>query len=61
MDPVAETARRYSERLLGGIEVMELQGRLVPVVPTGHTASTGLLHQDPLDFAAPLRDALLGA
>ena len=40
---------------------MELQGGLESVIATGCTAPTGLLHQGPLDLAAPRSDALLRA
>jgi hypothetical protein len=61
INPVAESARRDSKCLLRGIEVMELQRSQRPVVSASRAAAAGLLDQDPLDLAASLCDALLGA
>jgi hypothetical protein len=61
IDPVAESAGGESERLFRGIEVMELQRSQRSAVSARRTAAAGLLDQNPLDLAASLCDALLGA
>jgi len=61
INPVAEAAGGEPERLLRGIEVMELQRSQRPVITAGRTGAAGLLDQDPLDPATTLRDTELGA
>jgi hypothetical protein len=61
VDPVAESAGGESERLLLRVEVVELERSQGPVITARRAAAASLLDQDPLDLAAPLCDALLGA
>jgi hypothetical protein len=61
IDPVTEAAGRKSERLLFGIEVMELQRCWRPVISADCATAAGLLDQDPLDLAAALGHTFLGA
>jgi hypothetical protein len=58
---MAEAAGGEPERLLFGIDVMEVQGCCRAVISACSTAPASLFDQDPLDSAPALGDPFLGA